>query len=73
MISAEAAARALCELFLANADRGDNAANDHLIAEMVDHIRTRWRDVDSTPTRGAGFPPFHPVAGGTHDEDADHE
>ncbi len=32
---------ALCELFLANADRGDNAANDHLIAEMVARIRTQ--------------------------------
>ncbi|MGH3799151.1 MAG: hypothetical protein ACRDTD_03280 [Pseudonocardiaceae bacterium] len=40
MISAEAAAMALCELFLANADRGDNAANDDLIAEMLDRIRT---------------------------------
>jgi hypothetical protein len=40
-ISAEAAARILCELFLANADRGDNAANDHLIAEMVGRIRTQ--------------------------------
>jgi hypothetical protein len=54
MISTEAAARALGELFLANADRGDNAANDHLIAEIVSRIRTRWCDVDSTPTRGAG-------------------
>ncbi len=73
MISAEAAARTLCEVFLANADRGDNAANDHLIAEIVDRIRTRWRDADSTPTHGAGFPLFHPVAGDTHDEGADHE
>ncbi|MGH3800526.1 MAG: hypothetical protein ACRDTD_10410 [Pseudonocardiaceae bacterium] len=40
-ISAEAAAKALCELFLANADRGDNAANDHLVAEMVGRIRTQ--------------------------------
>ena len=48
-INAETAARALCEVFLANADSGDNAANDHLITEMVGRIRTRWRDVDSTP------------------------
>ncbi|MGH3824584.1 MAG: hypothetical protein ACRDRA_17385 [Pseudonocardiaceae bacterium] len=41
MISAETAATALCEMFLANADRGDNAANDYLIAEIVDRIRTR--------------------------------
>jgi hypothetical protein len=41
MISADAAAKALCELFLANADRGDNAANDHLIAEIVGRIRTQ--------------------------------
>ncbi len=47
MISAEAAARALCELFLANADRGDNAANDHLIAEMVGRIRTQQEQLGS--------------------------
>ena len=46
VISAEAAARALCELFLANADRGDNAANDHLIAEMVGRIRTQQESRD---------------------------
>jgi hypothetical protein len=48
MISAEAAARALCELFLANADRGDNAANDHLIAEMVERIRTQQEQLEVT-------------------------
>jgi hypothetical protein len=41
MISPEAAATALCELFLANADRGDNAANDHLITEIVGRIRSQ--------------------------------
>ncbi|MGH3897919.1 MAG: hypothetical protein ACRDTA_06605 [Pseudonocardiaceae bacterium] len=41
VISTEAAARALCELFLTNADRGDHAANDHLVAEMVGRIRAR--------------------------------
>jgi hypothetical protein len=41
MISPEAAAKALCELFLANADRGDNAANDHLITEIVGRIRSQ--------------------------------
>jgi hypothetical protein len=46
MIRPEAAARALCELFLANADRGDNAANDHLIAEMVGRIRTQQQSRD---------------------------
>ncbi len=39
VISANAAARALQEYFLANADRGDNAANDELVAEMVHRIR----------------------------------
>lgn len=47
IISAEAAARALCELFLANADRGNNAANDYLIAEMVGRIRTQQEQLDS--------------------------
>jgi hypothetical protein len=41
MLSPETAARTLYELFLANADRGDNAANDHLIAEIVARIRTQ--------------------------------
>ncbi len=35
-----AAAEALRDYFLANADRGDNAANDELIAELVHRIRT---------------------------------
>ena len=39
LISADAAARALQEHFLANADRGDNAANDELVAEMLRRIR----------------------------------
>ena len=41
LISAEAAARALQEHFLANADRGDNAANDQLVAELVRRIRVQ--------------------------------
>ncbi|MGH3888124.1 MAG: hypothetical protein ACRDSZ_16440 [Pseudonocardiaceae bacterium] len=36
--SPDAAARALRDLFLANADRGDNAANDELVAELVRRI-----------------------------------
>ncbi|MGH3871075.1 MAG: hypothetical protein ACRDSR_06085 [Pseudonocardiaceae bacterium] len=32
-------ARALHEYFLANADRGDHAANDELVAEMLRRIR----------------------------------
>ena len=39
LISADAAARALQEYFLANADRGDNAANDELVAEIMRRIR----------------------------------
>ncbi|MGH3998053.1 MAG: hypothetical protein ACRDTJ_11390 [Pseudonocardiaceae bacterium] len=39
LISAEAAARTLQECFLANAERGDNAANDELVAELVRRIR----------------------------------
>ena len=60
MISAETAARALCELFLANADRGDNAANDHLIAEMVNRIRTQQESRDGD--RGQQ-PPIRRVGG----------
>jgi hypothetical protein len=39
VISADAAAWALQEYFLANADRGDNAANDELVAEMPRRMR----------------------------------
>lgn len=39
LLSADAAARALQEYFLANADRGDDAANDELVAEMMRRIR----------------------------------
>ncbi|MGH3824097.1 MAG: hypothetical protein ACRDRA_14895 [Pseudonocardiaceae bacterium] len=37
--SPAAAAQALCDYFLANADCGDHAANDELVAEMVRRIR----------------------------------
>jgi hypothetical protein len=39
LISADAAARALQEYFLANADRGDHVANDELVAEILRRIR----------------------------------
>lgn len=39
--SPEAAGQALGELFLANADRGDDAANDDLVAELVRRIRAQ--------------------------------
>jgi hypothetical protein len=39
LISVDAAAKALLEYFLANADRGDNAANDELTAELLRRIR----------------------------------
>jgi hypothetical protein len=61
VISAETAARALCELFLANADRGDNAANDHLITEMVERIRAQQDSRDGD----RGQQPTTPLAGPT--------
>ncbi|MGB7797650.1 MAG: hypothetical protein WBL53_15550 [Pseudonocardiaceae bacterium] len=36
-----AAAQALCDHFLVNADRGDHAANDELVTELVRRIRSR--------------------------------
>jgi hypothetical protein len=39
LISADAAARMMCDHFLVNADRGDNAANDNLVAELVRRMR----------------------------------
>lgn len=39
--SPDAAARALGQHFLANADRGDNAANDDLVAELLRWIRAQ--------------------------------
>jgi hypothetical protein len=55
-----AAARALCDHFLVNADRGDHAANDELVAEQVRRIRCRQAardgagecDQDVTDIRG---------------------
>ncbi len=41
LISIDAAAQALQEYFLANADRDDHAANDDLVAELVRRIRAR--------------------------------
>jgi hypothetical protein len=40
MISADAAARMLCDYFLANAERGDNTANDEFVAELALRMRT---------------------------------
>ena len=36
-----AAAQALCDHFLVNVDRGDHAANDELVTELVRRIRSR--------------------------------
>lgn len=66
-ISAEAAARALCELFLTNADRGDNAANDHLIAEMVRRIRTQQKTHDGDRGQQPPIPPPGPTPTGGDD------
>ncbi|HEY6424409.1 MAG TPA: hypothetical protein VIY28_14410 [Pseudonocardiaceae bacterium] len=41
LISADAAAKALRDLFLANAERGDNAANDGLVDALVRRIRAQ--------------------------------
>ncbi|MGH3983777.1 MAG: hypothetical protein ACRDST_14120 [Pseudonocardiaceae bacterium] len=40
------AARALCDYFLANADRGENATNDELVAELVHRIRAQRASSD---------------------------
>jgi hypothetical protein len=39
VISADTADRVLCDYFLANAERGDNAANDEFVAELALRIR----------------------------------
>jgi hypothetical protein len=39
VISADTADRVLCDYFLANAGRGDNAANDEFVAELALWIR----------------------------------
>jgi GGDEF domain-containing protein len=41
------AAEALRDYFLANADAGDHAANDELIAELVRRIRTHQASGDT--------------------------
>jgi hypothetical protein len=40
VISADAAAQVLCDYFLTNAERGDNAANDEFVAELALRMRT---------------------------------
>lgn len=40
VISADAAAQVLCDYFLANAERGNNAANDEFVAELALRMRT---------------------------------
>jgi hypothetical protein len=51
VISADAAARMLCDYFLANAERGDNAANDEFVAELALRLRT-----GQAHSVGASFP-----------------
>ncbi|MFZ0119489.1 MAG: hypothetical protein WAN20_12595 [Pseudonocardiaceae bacterium] len=46
--SPASAAQALCEHFLANADRGDHAANDALVTELVYRIRSRQADKEAS-------------------------
>lgn len=41
LMSTDAAATALRDFFLANAERGDNAANDQLVTELVCRIRAQ--------------------------------
>ncbi|MGH3936765.1 MAG: hypothetical protein ACRDS1_17585 [Pseudonocardiaceae bacterium] len=45
--SPAAAAQTLCDHFLANADRGDHAANDELIAELLHRIRARQAAIET--------------------------
>ncbi len=47
-----AAGQALGELFLTNADRGDNAANDHLVTELIRRIRAQQHSRDGDATGG---------------------
>ena len=51
VISADDAAQVLCDYFLANAERGDNAANDEFVAELALRMRTRQARSD-----GESFP-----------------
>ena len=44
--SRDVAVRMLCDYFLANADRGENAANDELVAELVHRIRAQQASSD---------------------------
>ncbi|MGH4011998.1 MAG: hypothetical protein ACRDTH_28205, partial [Pseudonocardiaceae bacterium] len=41
LMSTDAAATALRDIFLANAERGDNAANDQLVADLVRRNRAQ--------------------------------
>lgn len=61
VISADAAAQALQEYFLANADSGDNAANDELVTALVHRLRT-----GQARGGGVGFPRTAAVSAPSH-------
>ncbi|HEY3894344.1 MAG TPA: hypothetical protein VGL88_03140 [Pseudonocardiaceae bacterium] len=63
MANTDAAARVLCDYFLVNAERGDNAANDELVAELVRRIRSQARGI------GARFARTVAAAAITHQAD----
>ncbi|MGH3823237.1 MAG: hypothetical protein ACRDRA_10445 [Pseudonocardiaceae bacterium] len=49
--SPAAAAKALRDYFLTNAEAGDNAANDELVAELVRRIRVQQASHEAMPHR----------------------
>lgn len=53
IMSPGAAAQALCDQFLANADRGDHAANDELVTELLCRIRSRQATWEPSGSPGA--------------------
>ncbi|MGH3671533.1 MAG: hypothetical protein ACRDSH_13000, partial [Pseudonocardiaceae bacterium] len=69
VISAGAAAQALQEYFLANADSGDNAANYELVAALVRRLRTgqAWRGFPADGRDDCSRSPGRPVTQGTNE------
>lgn len=88
VMSAQDAARALCELFLTNAERGNRAGHDELVAELAHRVRAQQqssdhhssppppgRPTDSTPMGGAvllAWITFSRVAEGSVTKQGDH-
>lgn len=71
--SPDAAARVLCDYFLTNADRGDNAANDEFVAELVCRIRANMHPATAVADADGPDPTARRRPGGIDHTDTDRQ